>query len=120
MDSAKAHWEGVYATKAPTEVSWYQRHCALSLEFIARACAGRDAAIVDVGGGASTLVDDLLDAGYEASRSLTSRRWPSKPRACGSAAGRPASPGSRPTLAARRFLMAGTTSGTTGPSSTSH
>lgn len=65
MGSIKGHWEGVYAEKAATEVSWYQAHCSLSLGLIGRASPGGRGAIIDVGGGASTLADDLLDAGYD-------------------------------------------------------
>lgn len=53
----QAHWEHVYRTKQPTEVSWYRPHLELSLELIAHA-GGTD--IIDVGAGESTLVDDLL------------------------------------------------------------
>ena len=60
----KAHWERIYQEKDPTEVSWYQPHPALSLALIQRAVPDRAAPIIDVGGGASTLVDDLLRAGY--------------------------------------------------------
>ena len=59
----KAHWETIYAGKAPTEVSWYQASPALSLELIEATGAGKDARIIDVGGGASLLVDTLLDRG---------------------------------------------------------
>ena len=62
---SKNHWEKVYATKSPTEVSWFQEHAGLSLRLIEDAGIARHAAIIDVGGGASTLVDDLLGAGYE-------------------------------------------------------
>lgn len=58
------HWEQVYTDKAADAVSWFQRHAELSLRLIADTGLGRDAAIVDVGGGASTLVDDLVAAGY--------------------------------------------------------
>jgi SAM-dependent methyltransferase len=61
----KAHWEKVYETKAPDAVSWFAPHLAESLAYIARTGVPKTAAIVDVGGGESTLVDDLLDAGYE-------------------------------------------------------
>lgn len=64
MGSTRSHWEDVYTSKAETAVSWYQPHSVRSLELIASAAPGRDAAIVDIGGGASTLVDDLLAAGY--------------------------------------------------------
>ena len=64
MGSSRSHWEAVYTMKTETAVSWYQPHPTLSLKFIT-AAAGRAAQIVDVGGGASTLVDDLLAHGYE-------------------------------------------------------
>jgi SAM-dependent methyltransferase len=57
----KAHWEGVYARKAATEVSWYQPHAEHSLALIRRIVDGRPFSLIDVGGGASTLVDDLLE-----------------------------------------------------------
>jgi len=60
----KEHWEGVYGQKAPEEVSWYRPHLERSLRFIEEARIPKDAAIIDVGGGTSTLVDDLLDRGY--------------------------------------------------------
>ena len=62
------HWESTYRRKAPTEVSWYQREAGLSMGLIQRTTPALDARIIDVGGGASTLVDGLLDAGY---RSVT-------------------------------------------------
>jgi SAM-dependent methyltransferase len=61
---SKSHWEQVYGSKAPDAVSWYAPHLHESLGFIRRAGASSGATIVDVGGGESTLVDDLLDAGY--------------------------------------------------------
>jgi len=61
---SKNHWEKVYGTKSPTDVSWFQEHAMISLKFIQDARIPRTAAIVDVGGGASTLVDDLLVNGY--------------------------------------------------------
>lgn len=60
----KAHWERVYETKAATEVSWFQTQADVSRELIESAAPDRGAAIIDVGGGASVLVDDLLTAGY--------------------------------------------------------
>lgn len=60
----KDHWEKVYTTKAADSVSWFQRHADMSMRLIRASGAGRHAAIIDVGGGASTLVDDLLDDGY--------------------------------------------------------
>jgi hypothetical protein len=62
--TTKSHWEAVYETKAADAVSWYAPHLDASLQYIHRAAPGKDAAIIDVGGGESTLVDDLLAAGY--------------------------------------------------------
>jgi SAM-dependent methyltransferase len=62
--STKSHWEHVYATKAPDAVSWYAPHLHESLRLVRSAAASRDAAIIDVGGGESTLVDDLVQEGY--------------------------------------------------------
>jgi 2-polyprenyl-3-methyl-5-hydroxy-6-metoxy-1,4-benzoquinol methylase len=61
----KSRWEQVYQTKSPTDVSWYQTHPALSLKLIASTGIGKGDGIIDVGGGASVLVDCLLDAGYQ-------------------------------------------------------
>lgn len=61
--STQQHWERVYTTKPATGVSWYSPHLSRSLELIERATAGREARIIDVGGGASTLVDDLVERG---------------------------------------------------------
>jgi SAM-dependent methyltransferase len=58
------HWERVYATKQPNQVSWYRAHLDVSLRLIANAGGRPTARIIDVGGGESTLVDDLLDSGY--------------------------------------------------------
>jgi 2-polyprenyl-3-methyl-5-hydroxy-6-metoxy-1,4-benzoquinol methylase len=60
----KTHWEKVYATKAPEAVSWYRPHLETSLALIERTTAGHSASIIDVGGGESTLVDDLFARGY--------------------------------------------------------
>ena len=62
---AKAHWEKVYTTKATDAVSWYRRHLETSLALIERAAVACSASIIDVGGGESTLVDDLLLRGYK-------------------------------------------------------
>jgi SAM-dependent methyltransferase len=59
------HWETVYQQKREDEVSWYQVRPATSLELLARTGVGRDARIVDLGGGASCLVDALLDSGFQ-------------------------------------------------------
>lgn len=60
----KSHWEQVYGSKAPEAVSWYAPHLDESLDYIRRTGVSTDASIIDVGGGESTLVDDLLEAGY--------------------------------------------------------
>jgi hypothetical protein len=60
----RSHWEGVYETKAPDQVSWFRPHLQMSLDLIERAAPDRSASIIDVGAGPSTLVDDLLVAGY--------------------------------------------------------
>jgi 2-polyprenyl-3-methyl-5-hydroxy-6-metoxy-1,4-benzoquinol methylase len=61
----KTHWEKIYTTKAPERVSWYRPHLEASLALIEQAATRRSAAIIDVGGGESTLVDDLLARGYQ-------------------------------------------------------
>ena len=61
----KSHWERIYNTKLPTQVSWFQPHALRSLDLIRGVSPPPDGAIIDVGGGASTLIDDLLDAGYQ-------------------------------------------------------
>lgn len=63
---SKAHWDKVYTTKAPDNVSWFQEHAETSVRLIHATGLGREASIIDVGGGASTLVDDLLADGYHA------------------------------------------------------
>lgn len=60
----KAHWEAIYRKKAPDEVTWYRPRLETSMQLIQQAAPSRDAAIIDVGGGESTLVDDLLALGY--------------------------------------------------------
>jgi SAM-dependent methyltransferase len=60
----KSHWEQIYSDKSPLEVSWYQTEPRLSLELIAATGLGPEAALIDVGGGASVLVDRLLAQGY--------------------------------------------------------
>jgi len=64
MIDRKAHWEGVYQDKSPLEVSWFQKEPYLSLELIRSTQIARDAPIIDVGGGASVLVDYLCKEGY--------------------------------------------------------
>lgn len=61
---SRAHWELVYSTRDADAVSWYEPHADLSLQMIHAAGIPTTAAILDVGGGTSILVDDLLAAGY--------------------------------------------------------
>jgi SAM-dependent methyltransferase len=64
MGGSRGHWEDVYTAKTETAVSWYQRHSVRSLELIERAAPDHGAAVIDVGGGVSTLVDDLIGRGF--------------------------------------------------------
>jgi 2-polyprenyl-3-methyl-5-hydroxy-6-metoxy-1,4-benzoquinol methylase len=61
----KAHWEKIYTTKAPDQVSWYRPHLETSIDLIERSISDRSAPIIDIGGGESTLVDDLLARGFQ-------------------------------------------------------
>src|SRR5689334_5617557 len=61
----QAHWEKIYKTKAPDEVSWFSPHLKTSLNLIQRVGCGPFASIIDMGGGESTLVDDLIARGYQ-------------------------------------------------------
>jgi ubiquinone/menaquinone biosynthesis C-methylase UbiE len=65
MAGTRDHWETVYQRKASAELSWYRPHLERSLRFIDGAGLSKTSAIIDVGGGASTLVDDLIARGYE-------------------------------------------------------
>jgi ubiquinone/menaquinone biosynthesis C-methylase UbiE len=62
--SAQAHWDGIYAQRDPTEVSWYEPAPELSLALIEQTGLGRNVAIFDVGGGTSGLACALLRGGY--------------------------------------------------------
>ncbi len=64
QSSRKAHWEKVFTSKAPTEVSWYQPVPQPSLDFIRQLKIPKEAAVIDVGGGDSFLVDHLIDQGF--------------------------------------------------------
>jgi len=64
MDT-RAHWEKIYGSKAPDQVSWFSPHLQTSLALVERAASDRSASIIDVGAGPSTLVDDLIAAGYD-------------------------------------------------------
>lgn len=61
----KTHWEHIYHTKDTAQVSWYQLHPRLSLQYIQNTGVDKTAQIIDVGGGASTLVDHLLEDGFQ-------------------------------------------------------
>lgn len=61
----KSHWEQVYSTRKPNEVGWYQAYPDVSLKLIVATGAAKNSAIIDVGGGASFLVDELVALGYE-------------------------------------------------------
>jgi 2-polyprenyl-3-methyl-5-hydroxy-6-metoxy-1,4-benzoquinol methylase len=62
-DSRKKHWEKIYTEKLPQEVSWFQKEPTISLKIIQQ-FSDNNARIIDVGGGASVLVDHLLKLGY--------------------------------------------------------
>ena len=64
MTDRKTHWENVYNNNSPLKVSWYQKEPLLSLQLIQNSGIALDAAIIDVGGGASVLVDYLCEKGY--------------------------------------------------------
>ena len=63
-NASKAHWDKVYSTKSPTEVSWYQAYPGRSLALIRATGAQPTDPIIDIGGGASLLPDQLLAAGF--------------------------------------------------------
>jgi len=64
MSHRKKHWESVYQNKSPLEVSWYQQDPALSLRLIRDTRLALDAPVIDIGGGASRLVDKLCESAY--------------------------------------------------------
>ena len=64
MFNRKTHWETVYRNKSPTDLSWFQTEPALSLQLIRNTNISADDPIIDVGGGASSLVDFLCQQGY--------------------------------------------------------
>jgi len=59
----KQHWENVFATKAETEVSWFQNYPKTSIEFLELFNLPLDANIIDIGGGDSHFVDALIEKG---------------------------------------------------------
>ena len=114
----KEHWEWVYSTKGETGVSWYQREPRLSLELIRAVAPAAGGRIIDIGGGASGLVDRLLDLPFEKIAVLDISET-----ALGKARARLArvpgvSNGLRP-ISLRLRMSAPSRSGTTGPCSTS-
>ncbi|MDH5184049.1 MAG: class I SAM-dependent methyltransferase [Gammaproteobacteria bacterium] len=65
MSQRKQHWDNIYTQKSSTEVSWYQKEPLISLDLIEKCHFHVDDYLIDVGGGASHLVDYLLRAGYQ-------------------------------------------------------
>lgn len=63
--NVKSHWEGVYTQRSVNEVGWYKPDFDISMSLIAEASRDRSARVIDIGGGASLLVDSLLGRGYE-------------------------------------------------------
>src|SRR3546814_10130112 len=61
---SKEHWNSIYTSKSSDRVSWFQKHAKISLQLINETDVLADASIFDVGGGASTLVDDIFDSGF--------------------------------------------------------
>jgi len=64
-ETRKEHWDKIYSTKQPSQVSWTQENPKISLDFIHSFNLPKQASIIDVGGGDSKLVDKLIDEGYE-------------------------------------------------------
>jgi SAM-dependent methyltransferase len=64
MSTNAEHWESVYGRKQVDQVSWFRPHLDQSLAYVERAALPLDAAIIDVGAGAATFIDDLLAKGY--------------------------------------------------------
>ncbi|MBI2284356.1 MAG: class I SAM-dependent methyltransferase [Bacteroidetes bacterium] len=64
MDNRQQYWDHIYQTKQSTEVSWTQEKPTISLDFIHGFAIAKDAAVIDIGGGDSRLVDYLLDEGF--------------------------------------------------------
>lgn len=63
--NSKEHWENIYKAKSSKEVSWFKPHLEKSLELILGLGLSKEAGLIDVGGGASTLPDDLLDKDFK-------------------------------------------------------
>jgi ubiquinone/menaquinone biosynthesis C-methylase UbiE len=65
MENKKAHWETVFATKQPNEVSWTQEYPKTAIDYLQNLNLAKTANIIDIGGGDSNLVDALLEKGYQ-------------------------------------------------------
>lgn len=65
MANSANHWDGVYGAQRPEQVSWFRPHLAVSIELLLSAGLTPQSRVIDIGGGASTFVDDLLDRGVE-------------------------------------------------------
>ncbi|MFN0036065.1 MAG: class I SAM-dependent methyltransferase [Saprospiraceae bacterium] len=64
LNTAKSHWENIYQTKAPDEVSWFQEYPRTSMDFVELFDLPKHARIIDIGGGDGNLVDALLEQGF--------------------------------------------------------
>jgi SAM-dependent methyltransferase len=65
MTRSANHWDQVYESQRPEQASWFRPHLNVSIELLTSAGLGRQSRVIDIGGGAATLVDDLLDRGVE-------------------------------------------------------
>ena len=65
MENNKSHWENVFATKQPNEVSWTQKYPKTAMDYLENLNLSKTANIIDVGGGDSNLADALLEKGYQ-------------------------------------------------------
>ena len=65
MKNQKDHWEHTYSSKPNDRLGWFDTHLQSSLNLIDGLSLSKYARIIDIGGGASTLVDDLLERGYK-------------------------------------------------------
>jgi SAM-dependent methyltransferase len=65
MEQNKQHWENVFSTKSPNEVSWTQDYPTTSMNYLENLNLSKTANIIDVGGGDSNLIDALLEKGYQ-------------------------------------------------------
>lgn len=65
MENKKSHWENVFATKAPNEVSWTQKYPKIAMNYLENLNLSKIANIIDIGGGDSNLIDALLEKGYQ-------------------------------------------------------